>query len=184
MSYARLALIVAFIGLMTWLWLPYFNQADTQLIEPQDSFAVPDYVAHDLSQTSYNKQGGLSHKVTAKQMELFTELGFTHFKQPVFTLYNKDKHWQLSADKATLYDNNRLVLEYNVVAKNLQPNALIEQINTNLIEIDIDGATMSSSHQVTLTGPAVNIVAKGLTADMNTEIIELINHTRTIYYDQ
>ena len=30
----------------------------------------------------------------------------------------------------------------------------------------------------------LKIVGKGLEADLKTEVIKLINHTRTIYYDQ
>ncbi|TMP76803.1 LPS export ABC transporter periplasmic protein LptC, partial [Pseudoalteromonas sp. S983] len=44
--------------------------------------------------------------------------------------------------------------------------------------------TMHSDLPVEIVGPHLNVKGQGLNADLNTDIIELINHTRTIYYDQ
>ena len=117
-------------------------------------------------------------------MELYQQLGFTFFEKPIFTLYNEKQTWRINADEATLYEDKQLILEGNVVAKNLVDNAMIDNINADNIEVDIKALTMRSEQPVVVTGPNLKIVGKGLEADLKTEVIKLINHTRTIYYDQ
>jgi len=92
--------------------------------------------------------------------------------------------WQINAAEATLYENNQLILEGNVTAINLTDNAMIDHINADNIQVDIELQTMSSEQPVELVGPDLKITGRGLKADLKAEVIELINHTRTIYYDQ
>ena len=184
MNSARLILCVLFVACMMWLWFPYFNQPATTVQNQEDIIAKPDYTAVALKQTAFDEQGKISHKVTAAKMELYQQLGFTYFEQPIFTLYNQQQTWQINADEATLYENHQLILEGNVVAKNLTNNAMIEHINADNIQVDIELQTMSSEQPVELIGPNLKITGRGLHADLKAEVIELINHTRTIYYDQ
>ncbi|MBQ4832781.1 LPS export ABC transporter periplasmic protein LptC [Pseudoalteromonas sp. MMG010] len=184
MNSARIVLFVAFTGCMIWLWLPYFTQPTTTQSTDAEILAKPDYTAKALKQTAYDKQGNLSHQVTATKMELYQQLGFTHFEKPIFTLYNNDQTWQINANEASLYENQQLILEGDVVATNMTENAMIEKIHADNIHVDINLLTMSSEQPVIITGPNLKVIGKGLQADLNTEVIELINHTRTIYYDQ
>ncbi len=184
MNNARLLLSIVFTAIMIWLWYPYFSQDNSRPNNSADSIIVPDYIASELKQTSYDESGAISHKVTAEKMELYQELGFTHFSKPTFTLFSEQETWQLSADEATLYENKTLILERNVVAVNLTPEAMIDKITADNIRIDIKSSVMNSEQPVVLTGPNLKITGKGLRADLKAEIIELINHTRTIYYDQ
>ncbi|KTF14135.1 LPS export ABC transporter periplasmic protein LptC [Pseudoalteromonas sp. H105] len=184
MNSARLILSVLFIGCMVWLWYPYLNQTPTETMIKDDIIAEPDYTAVALKQTAFDAQGKISHKVTAAKMELYQQLGFTYFEKPIFTLYNQQKTWQINANEATLYENKQLILEGDVVAKNLTDNAMIEHINANNIHVDIELQTMGSEQPVELIGPNLKITGRGLQADLKAEVIELINHTRTIYYDQ
>jgi lipopolysaccharide export system protein LptC len=169
---------------MTWLWYPYLTQNDNQLNKQNDVIAKPDYIAMQLQQTSYNETGIKSYTVTADKMELYQELGFSHFTKPVFTLYTGPQNWLISAAEATLYENNTLMLEGNVEAKNLTTGAMINLIKADNIRVEIKERLMQSERPVEITGPSLKINGKGLYADLNTDIIELINHTRTIYYDQ
>ncbi len=184
MNSARLILSVLFIACMVWLWYPYFNQTNTEQAVVEDVIAKPDYTAVALKQTAFDEQGKISHKVTAAKMELYQQLGFTYFEEPIFTLYNQQQTWQINAAEATLYENNQLILEGNVTAKNLTDNAMIDHINADNIQVDIELQTMSSEQPVELVGPDLKITGRGLQADLKAEVIELINHTRTIYYDQ
>jgi lipopolysaccharide export system protein LptC len=184
MNAARIILCVAFVSCMIWLWLPYFTQSTLPQKTESEVLAKPDYTASALKQTAFDEQGAISHKVTAEKMELYQQLGFTHFEKPIFTLYNNTQAWRINAEEATLYENKQLILEGNVVAKNLTDNAMIEKINADNIHVDINLLTMSSEQPVIVTGPNLKIMGKGLQADLKAEVIELINHTRTIYYDQ
>ncbi|MGO2011190.1 MAG: LPS export ABC transporter periplasmic protein LptC [Pseudoalteromonas sp.] len=184
MSSTRIILSILFVATMVWLWYPYFNQPLDNQNKQERIIAKPDYVAVALKQTAYDEQGKISHKVTATKMELYRKLGFTYFEQPIFTIYNEQQTWRINAKEATLYENNTLILDGDVVAKNLTSNAMIENINADNIEVNIEAQTMRSAQPVELIGPNLKITGRGLEADLKAEVIELINHTRTIYYDQ
>ena len=184
MNAARIILSVLFISCMVWLWYPYFTQVNLPQQTEADIIAKPDYTAIELKQTAYDENGKISHKVTAARMELYQELGFTFFDEPIFTLYNDKQTWRINANEATLYEGRQLILEGNVVASNLTDNAMIDKINADNIQVDIKLLTMQSEQPVIVTGPNLKITGKGLEADLKTEVIKLINHTRTIYYDQ
>ena len=184
MNIARILLSIVFVCCMVWLWYPYFNQSTDAISSEDEIIASPDYTAVALKQTAYDEQGKISHKVAAAKMELYQQLGFTFFEQPIFTIYGDQQVWQVKAKEATLYENDQLIFEGDVVAKNLTHNGMIEDIKAENINVDIDKMTMFSNQPVTLTGPNLKITGKGLKADLKTEIVELTNHTRTIYYDQ
>ncbi|WP_404342446.1 LPS export ABC transporter periplasmic protein LptC [Pseudoalteromonas mariniglutinosa] len=184
MNIARILLSIVFICCMAWLWYPYLSQPINTAVNEEELIAKPDYTATALKQTAYDQKGKISHKVTAEKMELYQQLGFTFFQRPIFTLYNEQQIWQVSAVEATLYENNQLIFEGDVIAKNLTHNGMIENINAENIQVDIKLMTMFSQQPVILTGPNLEITGKGLKADLKAEIVELTNHTRTIYYDQ
>ncbi|KAF7788585.1 lipopolysaccharide export system protein LptC [Pseudoalteromonas rubra] len=184
MTVLRALLLVVFSLTMLWLWYPYLTQSGQVAPRSEEVLAKPDYVAIDLKQTNYAENGQLSYQITADRMELYQELGFSHFTAPIFTLHNDQQNWQLKANEATLYGNNTLILEGQVQATNLTADAMIKHINADHVQVDIKEKHMRSEHPVEITGPNLTISGKGLVADLNTEIIELINHTETIYYEQ
>jgi len=187
MNLARLLLSSVFIAIMLWLWYPYLTTSEVTTATTPEIEVLPDYTANSLKQTVFDKQGKVSHKVTAKRMELYQELGFTHFSKPTFTLFSENDTWEISSAEATLYENNdnkKLILEQSVIARNLNPIAMVQKITTEQIEIYIQDSTMHSNQLTTMTGPNLLITGKGLNADLKKETLELINHTQTIYYDK
>ena len=181
----RASLLALFIGLMIWLWYPYFSKKEITQTNNQNELAKrPDYIATDLQQTNYAEDGLKSYTVIAKVMKLYQELKYSWFEKPEFILYNGVQNWHISADEANLYDDNILILEGDVVANNLTKNAMITHIKASSIRIDINTKTMASDLNVELLGPSLNITGKGLTADLNSEVIKIINNTRTVYHDK
>ncbi|CCQ10384.1 Uncharacterized protein YrbK clustered with lipopolysaccharide transporters [Pseudoalteromonas luteoviolacea B = ATCC 29581] len=184
MNQARVLLLIAFLAILSWLWTPILTQTQDTWKEDADTLARPDYIATDLKQSMFNEQGQLTHTVNAVKVEMFQELGFSHFQAPIFTLYNQEQNWQLTANEATLYENNTLILEGHVVATNMDDTSMISHINAEHIRVDIQNKTMLSEQPVTILGPNLTIKGQGLLADLNTDSIELNNHTRTIYYEK
>ena len=185
MNIARIVLSVLFITCMVWLWYPYFTQVNTVAKADSEVIVKPDYTAIELKQTAFDENGEISHKVTAVKTELYEQLGFTLFEKPTFILYDdRQKTWRINADEATLYDERQLILEGNVTAQNLIDGAMIDKITADNIQVDIMLLTMRSEQPVIITGPNLKITGKGLEANLTTEVIKLINHTRTLYYDQ
>ncbi|KID57867.1 lipopolysaccharide export system protein LptC [Pseudoalteromonas luteoviolacea] len=183
MTNLRVILLVLFSATMLWLWYPFLTQTE-QATQPEETIAKPDYVAIDLKQTSFAENGQLSYQITAQRMELYQELGFSHFEVPIFVLHNGQHNWQLTANEATLYENDTLILEGNVKATNLNDAAMITHIDADNLRLEITNRMMRSDQPVIITGPNVTITGKGLIADLNIEVIELINHTETIYDKQ
>lgn len=183
MSHARILLLLIFVAIMSWLWSPFLSQTVAPTNNEQDMFTQPDYIATDLQQSIYSDTGQLTHSVKALKVEMFQELGFSHFQSPIFTLYNQSQNWQLTANEATLYDNNTLILEGDVVATNLDNSSMISHINASHIRVDITTKLMRSEQPVVLSGPKLTMTGQGLIADMNADTIELNNHTRTVYYE-
>ncbi len=181
---ARLWLSLGFLVIMTWLWYPHFMAPKKPVDNDKDQVVAPDYIAQQLKQTVYNQTGEISHKVSADRMEMYQDLGFTHFTKPVFTVYSEVGVWQLSAKEATLYDSEKLILEQDVVAKNLSKNAMLDKISAAKVIYTLSDKLLQSSQKVIMTGPSVEIVGQGLNANLETEVVDLINHTKTIYYDQ
>lgn len=180
---SRIWLTLVFIAVMIWLWRPFlFSEQKTTPVPVAEN--QPDYIAQQLKQRVFDDAGKLSHEVTAQSMQLFKETQLTQFIKPVFTIYTEDGIWHLSAESARLIGNEKLVLEDQVIASNLTPDALIESISAQSIEYSINTKLMVSNHLVTLTGPGMTVAGQGLNADLNQQVIKLINHTETTYYDQ
>lgn len=180
---SRIWLTLVFIAAMIWLWRPFlFSEQKTTPVPVAEN--QPDYIAQQLKQRVFDDAGKLSHEVTAQSMQLFKETQLTQFIKPVFTIYTEDGIWHLSAESARLIGNEKLVLEDQVIASNLTPDALIESISAQSIEYSINTKLMVSNHLVTLTGPGMTVAGQGLNADLNQQVIKLINHTETTYYDQ
>ena len=181
---ARVALTILFTIVMAWLWLPYFFAPKESIQTVEQVASVPDYIATDLKQTNFDQNGGVSHKVTATKMSMYRELGFTHFENPEFTIFSEQGVWRLSAREATLYDDEKLILEQDVMAESLTPNAMLNTIEATAIEYLISTKLMTATASVTMKGPGLEIIGKGLNANLEEEVIKLINHTKTTYYDQ
>ena len=115
---------------------------------------------------------------------MYRELGFTHFENPEFTIFSEQGVWRLSAREATLYDDEKLILEQDVMAESLTPNAMLNTIEATAIEYLISTKLMTSTASVTMKGPGLEIIGQGLNANLEEEVIKLINHTKTTYYDQ
>lgn len=180
---SRIWLTLAFIVAMIWLWRPFLFSEQKPLPTPiADN--QPDYIAEQLKQRVFDENGKLSHEVTADSMQLYKATQLTEFTKPVFTIYTDEGIWHLSADSARLVGNDKLILEHQVIASNLTPNALIESISAQSIEYGINTKLMVSNHLVTLSGKGMTVAGQGLNADLNQQIIKLINHTETTYYDQ
>ena len=181
---ARIALTILFTIAMVWLWLPYFFETKKQTPVVEQVASLPDYIATDLKQTNFNDAGAVSHKVMAKKMSMYQDLGFTHFEKPQFTIFSEQGVWQLTADEATLYNNEKLILEQNVVAKSLTTDVMLDTIEAASIEYLISTKVMTSKTEVKMTGPGLEIKGQGLNANLEEQVIQLINHTKTTYYDQ
>ncbi len=161
-----------------------FNQSTTLTddVSTQTLFETPTYRAENLTSKLYAQDGKLSHEVFATVMEHYETLGFMVFEQPLYTIYvDAGQPYKISADEGTLFTNNIVRLEKNIVIKSLNQSDFIQQITTDFIEIDLTTNTLYSDSEVRMTGAEFSMLSKGLNGDMQAKKFNLTGHVKTVF---
>lgn len=158
-----------------------------------ESKLTPDFIAEALKTDIYTKSGQLSHAIVADRMEHYAKLEVTHFELPYYTLYpqndspseglpeKKALPWNISAKEATLYKNNRVILNHRVHLSSTDENSLIQEIHCKYLELDLNTNIISSDQTVMVQGKDFTMYGSGLIIDLNTKQMTLTEHVRTIY---
>ncbi|BDX05199.1 LPS export ABC transporter periplasmic protein LptC [Planctobacterium marinum] len=165
----------------------YFNMVATndapQVTDERPEAWDPNYQARNMKSTLYNESGSVNHEVFAASMEHYEILGFTLFEEPEYTIYTDetDSPWQIVAKEGTLYSDQRIELEQNVVIKSLNEQDFVQTIETSFVEIDLGKNTARSDNPVIITGQDFVIKSNGLSVNLLTRKLELKEHVETIY---
>lgn len=166
------------------MYLPTWMEEEPAITGSQQSDALkPAYKAKNLTTTLYNQEGQLNHKVFATSMEHYDQLGFVLFQQPQYTLYTESNSspWVVSAVEGTLYNNELIQLENNVVIENQTGDDFVKTITTQYIQINLDNKQMTSDQTVEILGSQYVIQSNGFNANLRTQEYELIDHVQTTY---
>lgn len=188
-----LALLILLLGAMTYGIIEWRN---AQIIpgESIENELTPDFIAEALKSDIYTQLGQLSHSVVADRMEHYAKLEVTHFELPNYILYptnssqskkssieKQNYPWKLSAKEATLYKNNRVILNHRVHLSATDENSLIQEIHCKYLELDLNTNIISSDQTVMVQGKDFTMYGSGLIIDLNTKQMTLTEHVRTIY---
>ncbi|GGW80959.1 LPS export ABC transporter periplasmic protein LptC [Alteromonas halophila] len=182
-SRLQISILILFI-LALLLYIPtWMSEAPVERQADQIDALRPAYRAKNLTTTLYNQEGQLNHRVFARNMEHYDQLGFVLFTQPEYTLYTDDASapWLVTAQEGTLYNNDTIQLDSDVEIVNQTQNDFVETIETEFIEINLDTKTMVSDQPVTIRGVQYVISSNGFNADLQTQQYELIDHVQTVY---
>jgi lipopolysaccharide export system protein LptC len=180
----RATLCIAFLFLLVMaLSLPQWLKEEQVLPQDQGEEAwLPNYQASQMRSTLYDKDGRIHHQVFAQKMENFDLLGFTLFKQPKYLLFAQAEYaWQVSAQEATLYEDQRLQFEIDVEITSLSEHGHVQLIRSNFIEVNLTDKTMFSDQAVEIIGPNYIVNSNGFTANLETQKYELLDHVKTVY---
>ena len=143
---------------------------------------VPNYQARTMRSTVYNKDGKINHQVFAQKMEHFDLLGFTLFKFPEYSLYSPTATpWKINANEGTLYDDQRLQFETDVVVTGQTDDGLQQTVSTNFVEINLSDKTMTSDQYVNIVGSNYVINSNSFKANLETQQYELLDHVKTVF---
>ena len=93
----------------------------------------------------------------------------------------KNYPWKLSAKEATLYKNNRVILNHRVHLTATDENSLIQEIHCKYLELDLNTNIISSDQTVMVQGKDFIMYGSGLIIDLNTKQMTLTEHVRTTY---
>lgn len=161
-------------------------QWQNSLVEQDESLVaelIPDFIAEMLNSDFYNKQGLLSYEIDAERMEHFAGLEVTKFDLPLYTIYPKDQSspWKISAQEATLYNNNRVVLKNRVILTSTESSSLIQEIHCKYLELDLNTNIISSDQTILVKGKHFTMYGSGLIIDLNTKQMALTEHVQTIF---
>ncbi|WP_414829857.1 LPS export ABC transporter periplasmic protein LptC [Alteromonas sp. H39] len=166
------------------LYLPVWMEDEPETREQQRIDALqPAYKARNLTTTFYDAEGNRHHQIFATSMEHYDELGFVLFQQPEYTIYldQQTSSWQVTAKEGTLYNDDLIQLDSDVLIKSLNEEAFVSTITTEFIEINLDTQKMVSDQPVVIRGTPYTINSNGFKADLKTQEYELIDHVQTIY---
>lgn len=191
-----LSLLVLLLGVMTYGIIEW-RKSQMKPGDNIESELTPDFIAEALKTDIYTESGQLSHVIIADRMEHYAKLEVTNFELPYYTLYPKahsaktatntnidDKSsppWNLSAKEATLYKNNRVILNHRVHLSATDQNSLIQEIHCKYLELDLNTNIISSDQTVMVQGKDFTMYGSGLIIDLNTKQMTLTEHVRTIY---
>lgn len=182
---SRLGLsISALFVLALLLYLPVWMEEEPETREQQRIDALqPAYKARNLTTTFYDDEGNRNHQIFATSMEHYDELGFVLFQQPEYTIYldQQTSSWQVTAKEGTLYNDDLIQLDSDVLIKSLNDDAFVSTISTEFIEVNLDTQKMVSDQPVVIRGTPYTINSNGFKADLKTQEYELIDHVQTIY---
>ena len=200
-----LAFFILLLGAMTYGVIEW-RQSQKVPDESIASELTPDFIAEALKTDIYTESGKLSHAIIADRMEHYSKLEVTHFELPNYTLYPKNHSpkspnsssklinsdlknnvdtstspWKLSAKEATLYKNNRVILNHRVHLSATDKSSLIQEIHCKYLELDLNTNIISSDQTVMVQGKDFTMYGSGLIIDLNTKQMTLTEHVRTIY---
>jgi len=175
----KLVIILIFIGISLYLWLPAFNTLN-EFDDNDEPELIPDFTATLLHQEMFNDEGKLKQEVFSQKMEHYAQLALTYCEQPEFIIYQDDKpFWRLAAMTGSVQDG-RLTMENDVTWFQLNDNKLVTSIETEYIEIDLDSQLVVTDKPIIIRGEKTTIEGKGLRADLKAERVTLTKHVRTI----
>lgn len=167
-------------ALVTWQWF-----RNDELVGVNEQDFQPDFVATNLSSVQYNRQGLPYRGMNAQHAEYYDSLSMTLMKKPVILLYSPDgqPQWRLSGDNGTINTGDNAVLTGNVVGRGLQPDALVETLTTEYLEMDFIHNKLQSNQKVTLQSPQYQAEGIGLRGGLDQQTVELLNETRATYFN-
>lgn len=166
------------------LYVNFISPKDTK-VQADDTPEAwdPNYQARNMKSVFYAETGSVNHEVFANVMEHYEMLGFTLFEQPEYTIFTDetDSPWQINANEGTLYGDERIELEQNVLIRSLNQRDFVQVISTSYVEIDLIKKTAQSNQPVQIRGEDYVISGNGFKVNLLTRKLELIDHVETIY---
>ncbi|MGB0936783.1 MAG: LPS export ABC transporter periplasmic protein LptC [Colwellia sp.] len=95
--------------------------------------------------------------------------------------HSQQSPWNLSAKEATLYKDNRVVLNSRVRLKAIDAESIIQEVHCKHLELDLTTNIISSEQTVMIQGKDFTMYGSGLSIDLNNKTMTLSEHVRTVY---
>ncbi|MCL1075820.1 LPS export ABC transporter periplasmic protein LptC [Shewanella dokdonensis] len=183
MNRVTLAIIAFFTAALILYWQVQ-NKRNADADQRLPGVVQPDYIADDLHSVSYDENGMISSKVSAKHMEHYEQDDRTVFSDPVYWIF-PDKgqtEWRMTAQQGLLdKHSNKVVLQNNVIIDAISPTEPIQSISTSYLELDLNKMIMTSDKNILVKGQDFDITGLGLYADLNAQQVKLLSQVKGTY---
>lgn len=165
-------------ALVCWQW---FRPGTDAPVSEQDY--QPDFVARNLTSMQYNQFGLPYRGLDADYAEYYAPLSMTLMEKPVILLYSPDgrPQWRLSGDEGIINTGDNAVLNGNVVGRGLLPDALVDTLTTDYLELDFINNQLRSNRNVRLQSAQYQAEGQGLLGQLEQQTVELLHETRATY---
>lgn len=188
-------IIVLFIAGVAINALLFINKqrAETKPSAPIFSELQPSYTVTGLQSKIFDETGRLTHRVNAETMKHFDQLGYVILQQPRYLLFDNQwslngtlsknsARWQITADEAVYYQNQRLELETDVLIRSLRDNQLITHLSTAFLNFDLKTGKFTSQDLVQLRGTDYVVSGQGINGNLQDHLYRIDKHVQTQYF--
>lgn len=170
-----------FISCALFFWNPFWSVTQ-QKVTPQNNVYLPDFTANDMTLRRFDEAGYLSSLVKAQKMEYYSD-NVTTFIKPSYIIYPKNgkPRWKIDADNGIFDQQNRVVLNNNVIISAIDPKESLQKLYTSYLEVNLTSMQVTSDKEIKIEGTQYNATGTGLRADLNLRQFELIKDIQATY---
>ena len=160
------------------------NSPDTLIPEPNQLDGrkiIPDAVAINPVKKNFSESGELISIIKASKLEFFKaendeKDNHSLVINPFITFYESGRPWELTAEQGLLSDSHpEIILSGNVLLFQSLSTGEETQLETDVLEINIEGKHASTEEPVKIQSPMGTMHAKGMNIDFINEKIELLS---------
>ena len=146
-----------------------------------------DYFMTEVDSTRFRRDGSPAYRIRARRYTHYPEPDHGRMEAPAFVLYgNTPEPWRITAEQGrvqmdTVRDEQRVVLRDNVVIRGTGPAGREVNIYTEFLSIYPESRYVSTDAEVRLVSAGGRLSGTGMTADLNTNQVQLKANVRGIY---
>jgi LPS export ABC transporter protein LptC len=166
-----LSIFIALAIIVWWSITSSFDEGDD--IQQVSGTDYAQIFMNKFEMTSIGKDGNPSYILNGSYLQRANDSNDTKIDQPVFQLFQDNKHWEISADNAILNDKTETIqLKDNVLMqqKNIKPAVTIR---TQYLIINTKTQIAQTQVAVNITQGKSNLSSNGMIFNNATNVLEL-----------
>ena len=189
-NWVVIAIILALVAATIFVWeKPPQSLLPLSGEEGPKRSVFPYAVIKDAHTLHFDEHGQLSYEFFAQTLNHFrrtqgesSENDFTTLSKPEFTLYSGDDIWYVTAEEGHVsQQGSMLKLRVNVKVRHPQDTQGETELLTSELIILPNEKVVKTDAEVKIISPQGVIEAVGMTVDLNTQKMQLLNRVRGIH---